>query len=198
MKIEIVFDRQKRVSLIYQDGTLVRTISHQIVSRMKLQSIAHDEQFFTQLHELEAKCAFLYATKSIAKQTLHSKQLVKRLKMRFVPEDEIEHVIVRCKELGFLQDEEVVLAYKRKWTGQGRSRLDQAYRARHLNIPLGENLGDDREALLRLMAKKFPDIHSQLLTFEQKAKIIRFLQRRGFPYSLILEELRSVVSKEGD
>jgi len=116
----------------------------------------------------------------------------------FIPE-QIEPVLARCRELGYLDDAAFALERARGLMRSGRGtgpRVIATLQRQGVDKAQAETAleaarGDYPEAdLLRcLLERRFPDFEMQTAGEAERRKLINFFLRRGFALSLILDTL---------
>ncbi|WP_114313419.1 regulatory protein RecX [Thermus caldifontis] len=142
---------------------------------------------------MEKAEAMAYALRLLARRALSRARLREKLLGRF-PEGEVERVLARLEDMGYLNDRvfaEAFVASRRKY---GPHKLRHLLRAQGVpEAVVEEVLGaygeeENLEAALRVL-RRYP-------RRQDKAKAVRFLQGRGFPLSVALEAYRLVKEEE--
>ena len=128
-------------------------------------------------------------------------ELRRRLLAKEIPEEEIDAVIVRLKELRYLDDRRLAerLAAAAVSSGRGygiRLALDLAKRGIPRDIA-DETLAeltaehDERELVQALLLRKFPTFDPTVAENREKARVMNFLLRRGFSRSVVFEVMKN-------
>ena len=178
----------KRAQLLV-DGEPVKRVSCSIVSLSDLSSLP-EEKPLERLRELEVKGGIRYALAFLSRRSAHSKTLEQALRRHFLESGVISEVIAYCKQQGWLDDESWIERHAEVWQAKGKSPLAiQAY-LRSKGITADLSL-DEQTALAALIKRKFPQLLSSNLSYPERARILRALQRRGFSLSAIQQLLRS-------
>ncbi|WP_105317642.1 regulatory protein RecX [Thermus tenuipuniceus] len=142
---------------------------------------------------MEKAEALAYALRLLSQRAMSRARLREKLLGRF-PEGEVERVLARLEELGYLDDRafaEAFVAARRKY---GPHKLRHLLRAQGVAEEVVEEAlaayGEEEnlEAALRVLRR-----YSRR---QDKAKAVRFLQGRGFPLSVALEAYRLVKEEE--
>ena len=191
--MEIQFIQEQGVpkrTKILVDGEVKKRVSHSIISLKDLESIARDENFFTQIREREAQGAVRYALFYLSRQALHSKKLEKKLQSHFLDAVAIAAAIDYCQKYGLLNDEEWTENAVKKWQAQGKSTMDVKARLRKQGVEIGHGVLDDRESLERLITRKYPQLLDAKTPYKERTRALQALQRRGFSFSSVQEFLQ--------
>jgi regulatory protein len=127
-------------------------------------------------------------------------ELRRRLLAREFPDEEIDAVVARLKELRYLDDRRLAerLAAAAVAGGRGygiRLVLDLAKRGIPRDI-IDETLTgltaehDERNLVRNLLARKFPAFDPTAANSREKARVMNFLLRRGFSRSAVFEAMK--------
>ena len=191
MEINIIAESgiPRRVS-IHVDGECQKLVSCRIVSEKELAAIRIDEGFFEALKREERRGAFRYALTCLARQSLHSKQLEKKLRAHFLTEETIEAVIRSCEEKGLLDDAEWVEQKVKQWNCQGKSTTDIRLRLARCGVGREQTAGNDMAALDHLVPRKYPQLLNTHSSRNDRMKALRALYRRGFSTASVQEFLQ--------
>ncbi len=113
--------------------------------------------------------------------------------------EQVEATLNRCLELDYLNDERFATNRAAGLMSQGRAvgyRVLQDLRQRGISEDLAERaLAKARETLdedcllAEMLTRRFPDFNYNAAPAREKRRVVNFLQRRGFPLSLIMEHL---------
>ena len=132
-------------------------------------------------------------------------ELATKLHDRDFQKEEIESVLIRCQELGYLNDERFAFTRARALVNSGRAvgiralnemrrfGLDQGLVERALAE--AESEADLPLLLKDIQQRKFPGFDFNEATQKEKNRVLSFFQRRGFPISMILDVLKSNETK---
>ncbi|MFN4070225.1 MAG: regulatory protein RecX [Thermus caldifontis] len=137
--------------------------------------------------------ALAYALKLLAQRAMTRARLREKLLGRF-SEGEVERVLARLQELGYLNDRAFAEAFAASRRKYGPQKLRHLLRAQGVAEEVVEEVlaayGEEEnlEAALRVL-RRYP-------RRQDKAKAVRFLQGRGFPLSVALEAYRLVKEEE--
>ena len=177
----------KRVR-IFVDGELVKEVSCSIVSPSDLHSLSEDG-VFERLHELEVKGGIRYALSHLSRQATHSKALEQALSRHCLGADTIAEVIAYCNERGWLDDTGWVERRSEIWQAQGKSPLAVKAFLRSKGVSADLHL-DEQASLRALIQRRFPQLLLPDLSYSERIRILRSLQRRGFSFSAVQQFLR--------
>ncbi|MDT8441405.1 MAG: regulatory protein RecX [Desulfuromonadales bacterium] len=127
--------------------------------------------------------------------------LRQKLARRGFVDEQIEPVLARCRELGYLDDLRFARARARSLLEQGRAigqrlllelrrqGLDQQVADQALQEVLQEV---DEQALLQsLLDRRFPQFCYESAPASERRRVVQYLQRRGFPLDLIMTLLNA-------
>ncbi len=126
-------------------------------------------------------------------------ELAKRLNERGFSEDQVKAVLKRCVELDYLDDARYASARARSLMRQGRAvgrciladlrqrGIDEETACLALEDARGEL--SDQSVLTALLERRFPEFDFSAAAVKERRRVIHFLQRRGFPLDLIMQEL---------
>ena len=143
---------------------------------------------------------FAVALRLLTYRDRSTTELAKKLRERSFDNNEIESVLKRCIELGYLDDERFATSRARALVNSGRAvgiralnelrraGLDQGLAEKALAE--AENEIDLPHLLEDLRQRKFPDFDFGKATEKEKNRVVGFFQRRGFPISTILDGLK--------
>jgi regulatory protein len=128
-------------------------------------------------------------------------ELAKKLQDRGFSRTETEAVINRCLELGYLDDERFANARARSLVNSGRAvgiRLLNELKKAGIDRSLAEQALAEAESEVDLAEladeirqRKFPGFVFSEATDKEKNRVVSYLQRRGFPVSMILDVLKN-------
>ena len=127
-------------------------------------------------------------------------ELATKLRDRGFENTEIEPALMRCQELGYLNDERFAFSRARALVNSGRAvgiralnemrrfgldrgLVEQALAEAEREADLPALLGDLRQ-------RKFPDFDFAQATEKEKNRVLSYFQRRGFNVSMILDVLK--------
>ena len=177
-----------RRALVLLDGKPVKQVSCSIVSLPDVSSLP-DGEALQRLHELEVKGGIRYAVAHLARQSTHSKVLERALRRHYLESEVIAEVVEYCTKQGWLNDKEWVERHVEVWQARGKSPL--AIEAFLQSKGISSKLCLDEQAALRsLIKRRFPQLLSPELSYPERARIFRSLQRRGFSLSAVQQFLR--------
>ncbi len=143
---------------------------------------------------------FTVALRLLTYRDRSTTELAGKLRDRSFDNREIESVLNRCLELGYLNDERFAFNRARALISSGRAvgiralnelkraGLDRALAERALAETESET--DLPELLQDLRQRKFPDFVFSQATEKEKNRVVSFFQRRGFPISMIFDGLK--------
>ena len=127
-------------------------------------------------------------------------ELRRRLFAKEIPEEAIDAVVARLKELRYLDDRRLAehLAAAAVSSGRGyglRLALDLAKRGIPRDIAdetlSGIAAGHDERDLVRdLLKRKYPAFDAAIADNREKARVMNFLLRRGFSRSAVFEAMK--------
>jgi SOS response regulatory protein OraA/RecX len=179
---------------LYLDDEFVCKIDR-LFARSELISwdVASKTEFFERFLPLEKRFAMVAACNRLARQQLHSCQLIKSLKERFYSEIAIVHTIGELVRLGMINDEDYEASFVKKLQKQGKSRRQITLKASEKGISTKKLvclLAPEEEALKTLIEKRYPILLQKDVPFATRQKALGALQRRGFSYSVISSYLK--------
>ena len=182
--------RPRKVKIMV-DGEEVKRVSGTIVPLPALQSILAKDDFFNALEQLEYKGALRYALFLLARQSLHSKKLAHSLRRHVLSPTCIERVLGYCKDNGWLNDEEWIEQRAKRLQSKGKSRAQVRASFNKDGIQAKDLPFDERAALERVVARKYPQLLEENCPYPQRMKALQALQRRGFSYETIQQFLQN-------
>lgn len=130
-------------------------------------------------------------------------RLRRKLGQRGFPEELIDQAVVRCQELGYLDDQRYARARARSLLNQGRATgrcLLMDLRRQGLSEQLAEQTVleamqdfDQEDLLIDVLRQRFPNFSYQAASVKERRRIVQFLQRRGFP----LDQIMTILTRKG-
>lgn len=151
---------------------------------------------------LDGDALFEYAVRALAARSCSSEELRTRLRRRAQKIADIDPVISRLREIGYLNDErfaEMYTTLRVEGGGFGRARVLSDLRARRIAPPLAEKAvarafaGKDEPAMIAAwIERRMPSVAAGKHTGDERqlAAAWRKLRRAGFSSGAILTELR--------
>lgn len=140
------------------------------------------------------------ALRLLAARDRGSAELAAALERRGCAASDIEKVLARCRELGYLDDRRFAFERARALLRGGRaagSRIRLDLRRRGIDAELAEAALSAAEAeqspervLRDLLERRFPDFDYARAEARDKRRVLAFLQRRGFSPAQIFAILR--------
>lgn len=140
------------------------------------------------------------ALRLLTRRDYGTHELRQRLLQKGFPDEAVEQAIIRCLDLGYLDDARHVERLSKALLTTGRAagpRLLQELRRRGLpeeliRTTVTENraAGREEEALRELIARRFATFDYAAADERERRRVVFFLQRRGFPLDRILIELK--------
>lgn len=124
------------------------------------------------------------AIRYLSRRACHSKELEAYLKRKGFS-SEIQPLIEDFLRLGYLNDEEWLVHFKRAEERKGRSSLASNAKLRQKGIKA--SVSPSKDALQNAIQKK---TKGKTLTQDEKRKAVASLIRRGFHYDEVLQALR--------
>ncbi|ANA41440.1 regulatory protein RecX [Geobacter anodireducens] len=131
-------------------------------------------------------------------------ELARKLRTRGIDAGEIDRIVARLREFGYLDDRRVACRLAESALAQGKmvgARLRVELRRRGIPPDLAEEAlaqtaGCDERAMVGdLLARKFPGFDPAAADPREKRRVVGWFQRRGFGLSAILEALRCPVDE---
>lgn len=113
-------------------------------------------------------------------------------------QEDVEQLISDLISTNFLNEERFAIAFalgKFRIKGWGKIKIEQHLKIKHISTPLIKialkqiDLDDYEAKLTDLISRKAPTDLNQL-TVAERAKIVRYLQSKGYESSLIFEKLK--------
>lgn len=148
----------------------------------------------------EERSGFSRALDILSRRDQSEAELALKLRRRGVGEDEIQGIVARLRELGYLNDRRLAERIAASALADGRMagpRLSRELRRRGIPRDLAADAlarasegYDPREAVRDLLAGKFPSFDPATADAREKRRMVGWFQRRGYPLSAILEALR--------
>ena len=142
------------------------------------------------IDENEEKFAWKKAVNLLSRRAYFSTELRQKLETAGFSSDIVDAVITKCRQAGYIDDEErarrMVEMWERKGYGPARIRLELQKRGVKASIPIANNA----QYISRYIEKHLPATPTQ----QQKAKIIRALLRRGFSHEMIYTALQECLT----
>ncbi|MEC7839932.1 MAG: regulatory protein RecX [Chlamydiota bacterium] len=195
---------QKDIIVIYVDEEPWREIHRYIFRKApsfpeSIQSMEELEEYF---NLQEFKLAKNYALRKLTKRSYVSMELIRQLKKVLVTDDCVNHIIDKCVEYGFIDDNQWVQNFIRREvrSKHGTALIKQKLRQKGVDDELIESgfnsldtEGEQREQITRLLRTRFRA--RNLLDFKEREKTIGALVRRGYEVNLIREVINSCVSE---
>lgn len=139
----------------------------------------------------ELQEAKFVAFKLLARKSLFSKELEKKLKDKGFSAEIISEVIALCQKMGALDDQQLQERVFAKELARGKGSLWAAAKCKPWlseEKTLPPDLEKEKEAIFKLLAKKKIEVSE--LDFLGKRKVGQYLMQRGFNRDLIFELLR--------
>ncbi len=146
---------------------------------------------------------FAVALRLLTYRDRSTAELAKKLRERSFGNREIESVLNRCIELGYLDDERFAATRARALVNSGRAvgiRALNELRRTGLDQELAEQAVAEAESehdlavlLTDIRDRKFPDFDFGRATEKEKNRVVGFFQRRGFPVSMIMDTLKKEI-----
>lgn len=134
------------------------------------------------------------AVRLFNRRFLSRKELVERLKKRDYEDDVIEAVIANMTALHYLDDDRLAREVYRHYSGMGKYGnyyIRQRLKMRGLPEPEDCFVDNEQAKAWQLISKRFMGRRE----LPDKAKIIRFLQYRGFAGDVIHEVLERIIAE---
>lgn len=200
VSIEPIRRRKEWLRLTLDDGRSLDLPDLLVVQQDLRVGMACPEETVTSLADAASRRACLdRALRLLAARPRSAKELQQRLRQAGYAADVIEPALVRCQELGYLDD----AAFATWWAGQRQGRqsaraVRQELRAKGIERPLAEEATaplDDEAAALELARARWPRTSGD--PRQRREKLVRFLAGRGFGWDVIQPVLRQVAG-EGD
>lgn len=126
-------------------------------------------------------------------------ELRKRLADKGFGSELIEETLQRCLDLGYLNDERFATNRATSLMNQGRAvghRILQDLRQRGISEDMAERalarareVHNEESLLAELLDRRFQNFNYTSAPAKEKRRVINFLQRRGFPLTLIMDYL---------
>ncbi len=139
------------------------------------------------------------ALRILSRRDFSTAELRKRLHDKGYHREPVEATLLRCQELGYLDDGRFAVNRATSLMNQGRAvgpRVLHDLRQRGISEDLAEQAlakareSLDEESLLAdLLVRRFPEFNYNTAAAKEKRRVINFLQRRGFAISRIMEHL---------
>jgi len=127
-------------------------------------------------------------------------ELALKLRRTGVGEEEIEVIVARLRELGYLDDQRLAERIAESALTDGKMagpRLSRELLRRGIPRDLAAEAvarasagHDSREAVRALLAARFPSFDPAAADAREKRRVVSWFQRRGYPLCAILEALR--------
>lgn len=148
----------------------------------------------------ETKPALARALRVLARRDHSTAELTRKLRDGGVAPSQVETVIARLRELGYLDDRR----FARQWAdsavrsgrGYGQRLVQELKRRGIADEIIAEVLAEltveygETEMLAALFARKFAGFMPTTASDREKSRVINYLQRRGFSLAAILDFFR--------
>jgi regulatory protein len=141
----------------------------------------------------------------LSRRDRSEQELRGKLRIKEIPDEQIDAVVARLKELRYLDDRRLAesLATAALTSGRGygmKLALDLARRGIPREIAdetLSRLTGefDQRELVRDLLLRKFPRFDATGADNREKARVMNYLLRRGFSYSAVFDAMKNVKSE---
>jgi regulatory protein len=137
----------------------------------------------------------------LSRRDRSEKELRGKLRIKEIPDEQIDAVVARLKELRYLDDrrlaESLTTAALTSGRGYGmKLALDLSRRGIPREIAdetLSRLTGefDQRELVRDLLLRKFPNFVETVADNREKARVMNYLLRRGFSYSAVFDAMKN-------
>ena len=148
----------------------------------------------------EERSGFTRALDILSRRDHSEAELALKLRRNGIDDGEVETVIDRLRELGYLNDRRLAGRIAESALADGRMvgpRLSRELSRRGIPRDLAAEAvaraaegHDPRETVRGLLTGKFPSFDPATADAKEKRRLIGWFQRRGYPLSAILEALR--------
>jgi regulatory protein len=148
----------------------------------------------------EGRDPWVVALRLLTRRDYGTQELRQRLLAKGFPAEAVEAAVARGIELGYLDDARHVEQLSRSLLATGRAagpRLLLELRRRglpeeliHAAVSAGRAAGVEDQALRTLIARRFPTFNFSAADDRERRRVVSYLQRRGFPFDRILNELK--------
>lgn len=128
--------------------------------------------------------------------------LRQRLRRKNCDSDDIEQALQRCLELGYIDDQRYAVERAGQLMRQGRAvgiRLHQELKKEGIDKQLATQAIDqcrqdynEQQILSDLVERRYANIDFTALDPRHQRRIVNYLQRRGFPLTMILNHLKEI------
>jgi regulatory protein len=136
------------------------------------------------------------ALRLLARQSRSEHDLSARLLRKGFTDGEVAGALLRCRQLGYLDDQRFALERSRRLLREGKAvgwRLQADLRQRGIPEEVArtaaENAGRElpvQELLATVLTRRFPNFVYPQAADREKRRVLDYLLRRGFPRGLIL------------
>ncbi len=133
-------------------------------------------------------------------------ELAGKLRERGFGTADVEAAVGRCVALGYLNDERFAASRARALVDSGRAvgirALNELRKAgidrglAEMALAEAESAADLPALLDAVRRRKYPDFDFDRATDREKNRVVSYLQRRGFPVSMILDVLKNSKKQE--
>jgi regulatory protein len=148
----------------------------------------------------EERSGFTRALDILSRRDQSEAELALKLRRKGIGDEEVETIVARLRELGYLNDRRLAGRIAESALADGKMvglRLSRELLRRGIPRDLAAEATalaaeghDMREAVRELLAGKFPSFDPAAADVREKRRLIGWFQRRGYPLSAILEALR--------
>lgn len=188
---EIIPINTKKSKIIFEDGESFALYKGEI-RRMDITvgKDIDDEEYYTVIYPVLKKRAFARLLHILERSFKSEKDIVKKLRLSFYPEEAIEEAIEKAKKFGYINDERYVERYISTYKGKySKLKLKYKLMEKGINRELIENAFETFSIDEVPMIKKLLDKKHYFETDEikEKRKIIASIMRQGFKYQEIKE-----------
>lgn len=184
--------KDKRIQ-IFWDGLLIKEAASFLFKRALKEKpcFSNRQELHSWVQEVEKKSAQSYALFLLARRSYYSEALKEKLRSQGISLPIITNLLEEMKSLGYLQDEEYLIAWVKAEIRKGRSVLMIRAKAKQK--------GFHSHTISELLEKLFPvNLQSETAILQikklqkrgyPKEKIMQSLQRKGFSYGMLLDLL---------
>ena len=152
------------------------------------------------IEPLTLERAYQYALKLLAARDYTTAKLREKLRTKECPDSVVENVVTRLTTEGWVNDRRFAERFAESALSTQRffgPRLKLEMRRRGISVDLiDEVLGrmrgehDEGEGVRSLLEKRYPQFSFSDADDREKQRVIAFLQRRGFGFSVIMKAMR--------
>ncbi|HEY3309286.1 MAG TPA: regulatory protein RecX [Desulfuromonadaceae bacterium] len=141
---------------------------------------------------------YVYALRLLAARDYSSARISEKLLAREYSQADAEAIVARLQSEGWINDRRFAERFAESALAAGRffgPRLKLEMSRRGISTPLVNEIlahrqNDEGDAARLVLTRRFPDFNFEQASDKERRKVIGFLQRRGFRFSIIMQVMK--------